>query len=179
MGALIASTGGLSGLPQPGVAPTPIVFGTPSASSGVPKTTLPPGLAVAPPTPAASPGSLGAQPPGVVLAPPASSTPSDDEDEPGEEDEDGPVASASPAPGASTGAPSPAGEQVKVSETDGTGVNMRERPGAAGPVIKTIPDGAVLLVVGEDRQMDGKAWKNVRDDTGSTGWIAAELLEPA
>jgi len=33
--------------------------------------------------------------------------------------------------------------------------------------------------VGTDQQMDGKAWKNVRDDTGSTGWIAAELLEPA
>ena len=56
---------------------------------------------------------------------------------------------------------------------------MRERPGAAGPVIKTVPEGTVLRVVGADQQMDGKAWKNVRDDTGSTGWIAAELLEPA
>ena len=56
---------------------------------------------------------------------------------------------------------------------------MRERPGATGPVIKTVPEGTVLRVVGADQQMDGKAWKNVRDDAGSTGWIAAELLEPA
>ena len=66
-----------------------------------------------------------------------------------------------------------------MAESADTGVNMRERPGAAGPVIKSLPAGTVLQVVGADQQMDGMAWKNVRDDTGSTGWIAAEFLEPA
>ena len=180
MGAIIASSAGLAGIPQPGQIPTPTA--TLSSPSGVPKSTLPPGLAAVPPTSFASPGALGAPPAGVVIAPPVASQPDDGEGDE-DEDEEGPVASASPTLVTSSGAPSPAtkppGEQVKVAETGGTGVNMRERPGAAGPVFKTVPEGTVLLVVGADQQMDGKAWKNVRDDTGSTGWIAAELLEPA
>ncbi len=176
VGAIVAGTAGLAGVPRLGAPPTPIVFGTPSAQAGAPKPTLSPGLAAVPPTPVASPGALGAPPAGVVIAPPAAS-------KPGNEDDDEPGPSPSPTPGGTAGAPTPAakpaGEQVKVAESDGTGVNMRERPGAAGPVIKSVPEGTVLLVVGADQQMDGKAWKNVRDDTGSTGWIAAELLEPA
>jgi SH3-like domain-containing protein len=34
-------------------------------------------------------------------------------------------------------------------------------------------------VIGEDKQMDGKAWKNVKDEEGTAGWMASELLEPA
>lgn len=177
VGTIIAGAASMSPLSPPA---TPRVFGTPPTAAGVPKATLPPGLAAAPPSPIASPGVLGSQPPGIVIAPPVSTNPEDDDE--GEGDEE-PGATASPGPGSSAGAPppasKPAGEQVKVANTDGTGVNMRERPGAAGPVIKTIPEGAVLTVVGTDQQMDGKTWKNVSDDAGSTGWIAAELLEPA
>jgi len=183
MGTLIAGSAGLAGMPQMGAPPTPTVSGTPSAQAGVPKATLPPGLAAVPPTPVASPGVLGTAPPGVILSPPAAK-PSDDEEEPGEEEEgDEPAAVGSPTSGSSTGAPAPSakpdGEQVKVAESDGTSVNMRERPGAAGPVIKAIPEGTVLQVVGADQRMDGKTWKNVRDDTGATGWISDEFLEPA
>lgn len=183
VGTIIASTAGLAGMPQPRITPAPI---SPVGPAGaVPKATLPPGLAAVPPTPIASPGILGAPLPGVVIGLPPAVKPGEDEEEdeePAEEEDEAEMA-ASPTPGTVAGAPSPAakpaGEQVKVAESGGTGVNMRERPGAAGPVIKTVPEGTVLLVIGADQQMDGKAWKNVRDDTGSTGWIAAELLEPA
>jgi hypothetical protein len=179
--AIVAGTSGLAGLPQPRLTPAPISPAPPAA--GVPKATLPPGLAAVPPTPIASPGSLSPQPPGVVIGPAPAIKPGDDEGEEATEEGDEPEVAASPTPGSTAGAPQtapkPTGEQVKVAEAGGTGVNMRERPGAAGPVIKTVPEGTILRVVGADQQMDGKAWKNVRDDTGSTGWIAAELLEPA
>jgi len=177
VGSIIAGTAGLAGVSPARVPPTPILFGTPQPGPGAPKPTLPGGLAAGPPTPVVSPGTL-ATPPGMVSSqPPASAKPGDD-DEAADEDQ-GPNPDASPPPGAA-GAPSakPTGEQVKVADADGSGVNMRERPGPTGPVIKTVPDGTVLRVVGPDQQMDGKAWKNVRDDAGSTGWIAAELLDP-
>lgn len=178
--AIIAGSAGLAGLPQ--LRPTPVPVAPALPAAGIPKATLPPGLAAVPPTPIASPGALAPQPPGLVIPPAPVAKPSADDEEPAE-DADEPDAAASPTPGSVAGAPSPAakpaGEQVKVAESGGTGVNMRERPGAAGPVIKTVPEGTILRVVGSDQQMDGKAWKNVRDDTGSTGWIAAELLEPA
>jgi uncharacterized protein YgiM (DUF1202 family) len=179
----VAGVGGIPGAPRVGNAPTPIVFGTPSSAAGVPKAPLPPGLSVLPPTPAASPGALATRPAGVVIAPPAATKPEPDDDEDEAGDEGGPAMDASPTPGQPGGGPAPAakptGEQVKVAESADTGVNMRERPGAAGPVIKTVSAGTVLRVVGSDQQIDGKAWKNVRDDTGSTGWIAEEFLEPA
>jgi uncharacterized protein YgiM (DUF1202 family) len=68
---------------------------------------------------------------------------------------------------------------VKVVNTGDTGANMRERPGATAPVVKTVPEGAVLQVIGADQQMDGRGWRNVRDEGGASGWIVAEFLEPA
>jgi hypothetical protein len=173
VGAIVAGSASLAGGARLGVPPTPIVFGTP-----LPKPALPPGLAAVPPTPAVSPGALATRPTGVTIQPAPATKPEDEEED---EEEDGPALSTSPTPGpgssASAPASKPAGEQVKVTEAGG--VNMRERPGPTGPVIKTVPEGTVLRIVGPDQQMDGKAWRNVRDDTGSTGWIVAELLEPA
>ena len=170
VGAIIAGTAGLAGVPSLGGQPTPIVFGTPSTPAGAPKTTLSPGLAAVPPTPAISPGTLPTRPAGVTLVPAPATRPNS---------EPGPRPTAVTSAGASTPSAKPDGEQVKIADSGGTGVNMRERPGPTGPVIKTVPDGTVLRVVGADQQMDGQTWRNVRDDTGSTGWIAAELLEPA
>jgi Bacterial SH3 domain len=176
VGAIVAGTAGLAGVPVLGSQPTPIAFGTPSAS-GAPKPSVPPGFGALPPTPVPSPGSLATGPASVATTP----TPDDEPDDEEDEDEPAPAPSPTAASAAGTAAPSakPGTEQVKVAESGGTGVNMRERPGTTGPVMKTVPEGTVLQVVGADQQMDGKAWRNVRDDEGSTGWIAAELLEPA
>lgn len=169
MGTIVASVAGSGVVPGIGAAPTPRVFGTPSTpGAGLEKPVLPPGLAASPPTVAASPGSLGAGPAGTTIGPaPSPNVAATAEPTP------------SPTPVAPPAPEKPSGERVKVADTGGTGANMRERPGSTGPVIKTIPDGEALQIVGSDQEMDGMTWRNVRDDTGTTGWIAAELLEPA
>lgn len=176
VGAMAAGAAGLVGIPGVASQPTPIVFGTPSAA-GAPTPAVSPGVGALPPTPAPSPGSLATGPASVASTSAADDEPDDEEDE----DEPAPAASPTAASAAGTASPipKPGAEQVRVAESGGTGVNMRERPGTTGPVMKTVPEGAVLQVVGADQQMDGKAWRNVRDEEGSTGWIAAELLEPA
>lgn len=143
--------------------PTPIqasgpTAAPPSGAAGQPKPAAPaPGAAPSPPPISASPGALEARPSPVTIAPAATPEPSP--------------------PGASPPAAAE-GERVKVGDTGGSGANMRERPGQTGPVIKTVPDGTVLRIVGPDQQMDGRGWRNVRDDTGAQGWIVGELLEP-
>jgi hypothetical protein len=36
-----------------------------------------------------------------------------------------------------------------------------------------------MVVIGEDRQVDGTVWKHVRDPDGNVGWVPAEYLAPA
>jgi uncharacterized protein YgiM (DUF1202 family) len=152
---------GIAALPSAGAVPTPILF-VPTPGAGA-KPSLPIGAAPSPPALGAAPG-LGTPGGGTVI---------------------GAAPTANPKPEASPSAvaqnPDADGEakKVKVKESDGTGANLRDKPGQAGTVVKTISEGAVLEVIGEDKQMDGKAWKNVKDDAGTTGWMASELLEPA
>jgi len=92
----------------------------------------------------------------------------------------------SPSPVAGVGASpvtspagAPGGTRVRVAGGATQGANLRERSSASAPVVKVVAPGAVLEVVGADQQAEGRAWRNVRDGTGATGWVAAELLEPA
>jgi hypothetical protein len=151
---------GMGALPGAGAVPTPIVF-IPTPGAGA-KPTLPAGLAPAPPAITPSPGL---QPPGgsgtVIGAAPTAAT------QPAE------------SPTAVAQNPDQDGKKVKVKESDGTSVNLRDKPGTTGTIVKSVPEGTVLDVIGEDRQMDGKAWKNVKDESGATGWMAAELVEAA
>jgi uncharacterized protein YgiM (DUF1202 family) len=158
---MVAASAGLGALPGAGAVPTPILFG-PNPGAAAAKPSLP-GLAPSPPAILATPGL---QPPGGTTVIGAA-----------------PTAQPKPNIGPTVVAQNPDDDddvqKVKVKATDGTGVNLRDKPGQTGAVVKTIPEGAVLEVVGEDRQMDGKAWKNVKDESGTTGWMAAELLDPA
>lgn len=100
---------------------------------------------------------------------------------PGPSPSPGTAIAGSPSVGASPGAtkPSASGEQVRVVDTGGQGARLRERPSSTAPQLKLIAEATVVEVVGPDQQAEGRAWRNVRDATGSTGWIAAELLQPA
>jgi hypothetical protein len=80
--------------------------------------------------------------------------------------------SASPSPSAAPGA------RMKVVNTEGQGANMRQRPSTTAPVLKTLPEGTVVEAIGEPTNAEGRAWRNVRDPGGATGWVAAELLAP-
>lgn len=94
----------------------------------------------------------------------------------------GALVSPSPAlpgqPGAASPSPSPAGPRLKVTNTEGQGANMRQRPSTGAPVLRTLADGAVVEALGSETNNEGRAWRQVRDQSGATGWVAAELLVP-
>lgn len=69
-----------------------------------------------------------------------------------------------------------ADDAVIVSGTDGLGVNLRQSPDITAPVLAHEPEGTSLVVIGADRQADGRVWKNVRDPFGVEGWVAEEYL---
>jgi hypothetical protein len=162
---------GLPGVPAGSVPPTAITFPpAPGAQPGAARPSIQPGAAPSPPTVPGA-GTLGAptgvtiSPPGAAPSPGAAPAPSP------------PAAAAKPSTGPEPAAKPASGERVKVVNTGGTGANMRERPGSTAPVVKTVEEGATLQVIGADQQMDGRGWRNVRDEGGATGWIVAEFLE--
>ncbi|HEX2032766.1 MAG TPA: polysaccharide deacetylase family protein, partial [Chloroflexota bacterium] len=78
----------------------------------------------------------------------------------------------SPAPGGGAGA------GAVVSGTGGQGVNLRASPGLRAPVIKGLPEGAPLTLLGGDASGDGLTWRHVRDAQGAEGWVAAQFVSP-
>jgi hypothetical protein len=59
-------------------------------------------------------------------------------------------------------------------------VNLRAEPGPRGARLKGLADGADLELLGHEVEMNGRAWRDVRDPTdGAEGWVAAEFLGPA
>lgn len=69
-----------------------------------------------------------------------------------------------------------AGEQVKVSGTANSGLFLRKEPSRTAEVIKTLPEGTVLTVIGANKTVDDVVWRNVRDAAGSEGWVAAGFV---
>jgi len=81
-----------------------------------------------------------------------------------------------PPPQLTTPEPTPAAERVKVSLTNGLGVNMRAKAGERALRIKTLPEGSVLEIVGADTAADGIVWRQVKDAAGATGWVASRFV---
>lgn len=67
----------------------------------------------------------------------------------------------------------------QVGNTNGQGANIRSEPGSSGRVLKTVPEGANLEVLGPEREVDGQIWRQVRDSSGVTGWIIRGAVAPA
>lgn len=80
-----------------------------------------------------------------------------------------------PAP-AITPEPAPVVERVKVANSLGSGVNLRAKAGEKATRLKTMPEGSVLEIVGTDQTADGLVWRNVRDASGASGWMAGKFL---
>lgn len=94
-----------------------------------------------------------------------------------------PGPSPSPSPGtviqpSASPSPAAAGARMKIVNTDAQGANMRQRPSTTAPVLRTLPEGTVIEVIGGETNAEGRGWRNVRDPGGATGWVAAELLGP-
>jgi hypothetical protein len=69
--------------------------------------------------------------------------------------------------------------RVRVTGTGSDGLNLRSDLSSAAERVRTLPDGHELEVIGEDREVDGRTWRNVRDPSdGVTGWVAGEFVSP-
>jgi hypothetical protein len=81
-----------------------------------------------------------------------------------------------PPPSTPVPEPTPVVERVKVAGTLGAGVNLRAKAGEKGQRLKSMPEGSVLEIIGADQTADGLTWRNVRDASGASGWMAAKFL---
>lgn len=68
--------------------------------------------------------------------------------------------------------------QLRVQGTGALGLFLRPEPNANNTPIKTLPEGAIVTVVGEDSVQPDRVWKRVRDAEGAEGWAAADYLVP-
>lgn len=84
-------------------------------------------------------------------------------------------------PVVSTGVPKPVanGAQFRVDGTSSDGLFLRPNPSTDGAPLKTLPEGTIVTIIGEDAVTSDYVWKNVRDPEGSEGWVAANYLQPA
>jgi hypothetical protein len=67
-------------------------------------------------------------------------------------------------------------ERLKVANTRGLGVNLRASAGERAPKLKTLQEGTPLEAIGAPQSADGLTWRNVRDATGTVGWVAANFV---
>jgi hypothetical protein len=68
--------------------------------------------------------------------------------------------------------------RVLVVSAGGDGVFIRIAPEKPDRY-KAWADGTAMVVVGADRAVNGRTWKNVRDPDGNVGWIPEQYLKPA
>jgi hypothetical protein len=64
---------------------------------------------------------------------------------------------------------------VQVDNTSGQGVLVRVRPGS-DLIVGGWLDETYLEIVGEDVNINGQVWRNVRGPDGSVGWVSAQYL---
>jgi hypothetical protein len=76
-----------------------------------------------------------------------------------------------PAPGA-TRAPA----TVRVGNTGGDGACIRQDPSRGAKCLAAKPDGSALKIAGADTQAEGRVWRYVDDEKGTSGWVPAEYL---
>jgi hypothetical protein len=86
------------------------------------------------------------------------------------------------APAAPTVAPTTAaptfsiGAKAVVQGTGASGLNVRAGAGTGHARVKTLPDGAVLEIIGGPKEADGYTWYQVRDEVGATGWAVVSYM---
>jgi hypothetical protein len=68
--------------------------------------------------------------------------------------------------------------QVRVNGTGAAGLFLRKAPSRTAEVLKTLPDGTTLQVVGANKTVEDVVWRNVRDSDGNEGWVSAGYVVP-
>jgi len=69
------------------------------------------------------------------------------------------------------------GAQFRVVNTGAEGLFLRPDHSSEGTPLKTLTDGSIVTVVGEDFSAPNRVWKHVRDAEGAEGWAAADFLQ--
>jgi hypothetical protein len=69
------------------------------------------------------------------------------------------------------------GAQFRVFNTGAEGLFLRPDHSTEGAPLKTLPEGTIVTVIGEDFSAPNRVWKHVRDPEGSEGWAAADFLQ--
>jgi uncharacterized protein YgiM (DUF1202 family) len=73
--------------------------------------------------------------------------------------------------------PTPGPEHLLVAGGASPAVNMRSEPGTGSGIVKSVRDGTEVIVIGTDRESDGRIWRNIQDGDVS-GWIVSTALRP-
>ncbi len=68
------------------------------------------------------------------------------------------------------------GSQVKVTETGGFGVNMREGSGVTFAIVETVLDETILDIIEGPVDGDGYTWWRVRIEDGREGWVVQDFM---
>jgi hypothetical protein len=84
------------------------------------------------------------------------------------------AAGVTPAPSARPASPTPAGERVTVTNTDGIGVALRDAPGGNRLPAKGYDEGETVTVL--ERRGE---WAHIRGDDGREGWVLAVTVPPS
>lgn len=72
----------------------------------------------------------------------------------------------------------PVNTRLRVQGTGTLGLFLRPAPNVNNTPIKTLPEGTIVTVIGEDSVQPDRVWKRVRDPEGAEGWAAADYLVP-
>jgi len=70
------------------------------------------------------------------------------------------------------------GAKAKVTGTGGSGLNMRAGAGTGQARVKTVPEGAVVEVIGGPKDANSYTWWQVKDAGGTSGWVVSKFLVP-
>lgn len=79
-------------------------------------------------------------------------------------------------PPAVAATPAPAVSVLRVANTGGEGVLMREQSSRSGKPIATLPEGAQVEEAGPEQVADGITWRQVKEKGGKVGWVSTQYL---
>ena len=68
------------------------------------------------------------------------------------------------------------GAKVTIGSTGGAGLNMRAGAGTGHARIKTLSEGGIVELIGGPKDANGFTWWQVRDESGTTGWVVSQYL---
>ncbi len=68
------------------------------------------------------------------------------------------------------------GSKAKVTGTGGSGLNVRAGAGTGHARVKTLADGTVVEIIGGPKDANSYTWWQVKDESGTTGWVVSKFL---